>query len=171
MVFLAAIQWHPRLAPLWCAALLLALAAWGWLLWRRLKRRAPLAARWIALPKWLALLLLLLALFNPVSALQKSEPTQGRLLALVDSSSSMDVADDYHQSRAARAQAIVQRWKKSLPAGLTLDELAFDTTIHKPGQAPACGPSRHGSWRLFARAFRTRRFGLLSGRRPAHRRR
>ncbi len=136
MVFLAAIQWHPRLAPLWCAALLLALAAWGWLLWRRLKHRAPLAARWIALPKWLALLLLLLALFNPVSALQKSQPTQGRLLALVDSSSSMDVADDYHLSRAARAQAIVQRWKKALPAGLTLDELAFDTTIHKPGQAP-----------------------------------
>ncbi len=74
MIFFAAIQWHPRLAPLWCAGLLLALAAWGWLLWQRLKRRAPLAARWIALPKWLALLLL--ALFNPVSALQKSQPTK-----------------------------------------------------------------------------------------------
>ena len=134
---LAAIQWHPRLAPLWCAGLLLALAAWGWLLWRRLKRRAPLAAGWIALPKWLALLLLLLALFNPVSALQKSEPAKGKLLALVDSSSSMDVADDYHRSRAARAQAIVEQWKKALPSGVTLDELAFDTTIHKPGQATA----------------------------------
>jgi len=139
MTLLAAIQWHPRLAPLWCAALLLAFAAWGWLLWRRLKRRTPVAARWIALPKWLALLLLLLALFNPVSALQKSEPAKGSLLAVVDSSSSMDVADDYRQPRAARAQAIVERWKKSLPAGFTLDELAFDTTIHKPGEAPARG--------------------------------
>ena len=137
MIFLAAIQWHPRLAPLWCAGLLVALAAWGWLLWRRMKRRAPLAARWIALPKWLALLLLLLALFDPVSTLQKSEPAKGRLLALVDSSSSMDVADDYRQSRADRAQAIIGQWKKSLPAGVTLDELAFDTTIHPPGQAPA----------------------------------
>jgi uncharacterized membrane protein len=117
--------------------LLLALAAWGWLLWRRVQRRAPLSARWIALPKWLALLLLLLALFNPVSALQKSEPAKGKLLALVDSSSSMDVADDYRQSRAARAQAIVERWKKSLPDGVTLDELSFDTTIHKPGEATA----------------------------------
>jgi uncharacterized membrane protein len=135
MNLLAAIQWHPRLAPLWCAGLLMAVAAWGWMLWLRVKRRSPLAARWIALPKWLALLLLLLALFNPVSALQKSQPAKGRLLALVDSSSSMDVADDYHQSRAVRAQAIVERWKKALPAGVTLDELAFDTTIHKPGQA------------------------------------
>jgi uncharacterized membrane protein len=137
MSLLAAIQWHPRLAPVWCAGLLLAVAAWGWLLWRRVKRRAPLAARWIALPKWLALFLLLLALFNPVSALQKSQAAKGKLLALVDSSASMDVADDYRQPRAARAQAIVERWKKSLPAGVTLDELAFDTTIHKPGQTPA----------------------------------
>jgi uncharacterized membrane protein len=137
MILLATIQWHPRLAPLWCAGLLLAVAAWGWLLWRRLQRRAPLAARWIALPKWLTLLLLLLALLNPVSTLQKSEPATGRLLALLDSSSSMDVADDYHQSRASRAQAIVERWRKSLPAGVTLDELAFDTTIHKAGEVAA----------------------------------
>jgi uncharacterized membrane protein len=137
MSLLAAIQWHPRLAPLWCAGLLLAAATWGWLLWLRLKRRSPLAARWLALPKWLTLALLLLALFNPVSALQKSQPAKGKLLALVDSSSSMDVADDYRQSRAARAHGIVGQWKKSLPAGFTLDELDFDTTIHKPGQAPA----------------------------------
>ena len=137
MFFLVAIQWHPRLAPFWCAGLLLAVAAWGWLLWRRLRRRMPLAARWIALPKWLALLLLLLALFDPVSRLQKSEPAKGRLLALVDSSSSMDVADDYRQPRAARAGAIVEQWKKTLPAGVTLDELAFDTTIHQPGEAAA----------------------------------
>jgi uncharacterized membrane protein len=139
MIFLATIQWHPRLAPLWSAGLMVAMAAWGWILWRRLKRRVPFAARWIALPKCLTLLLLLLALFNPVSALQKSQPGRGKLLALVDSSSSMDVADDYHQSRATRAQAIVERWKKSLPAGVTLDELAFDTTIHKPGEAPVKG--------------------------------
>ena len=137
MILLAAIQWHPRLAPFWCAALLLAFAAWGWLLWRRLRRRAPLAARWLALPKWITLLLLLLALFDPVSRLQRSEPAKGRLLALLDASSSMDVADDYRQSRADRARAIVEQWKKSLPAGVALDELAFDTTIHKPGQAPS----------------------------------
>jgi uncharacterized membrane protein len=51
----------------------------------------------------------------------------------------MDVADDYHQSRAARARAILEQWKQSLPAGVSLDELAFDTTIHKPGEAPAAG--------------------------------
>ena len=137
MNFLATLQWHPRLAPFWCAGLLAAAAAWGWLLWRRIKRRAPVAAPWIALPKWITLLLLLLALFDPVSALQKSEPATGRLLALIDSSSSMDVADDYHHSRADRARAIVEQWKKSLPAGVALDTLAFDTTLHKLDQTPA----------------------------------
>jgi uncharacterized membrane protein len=107
--------------------------------WRRVRRRARSAAGWLALPKWLALALLLLALFNPVSTLLKSEPAKGKLLALVDSSSSMDVADDYRQSRAARAQAIAGQWRKSLPAGVTLDELAFDTTIHKPGETAAAG--------------------------------
>jgi len=139
MILLATIQWHPRLAPLWCAALLVGVTAWGWLLWRRLQQRAPQATPWIALPKYFTLLLLLLALFNPVTAIQKSEPAKGKLLALVDSSSSMDVADDGHRSRAARAQAIVERWKESLPVGITLDELAFDTSIHKPGEALAKG--------------------------------
>ena len=49
----------------------------------------------------------------------------------------MDVADDYRQPRAARAAAMVAQWKNSLPAGVTLDELAFDTTIHPPGAAVA----------------------------------
>ena len=134
---LAVLQWHPHLGGLWCAVLFGGASAWLWFLYRRLLRRLPPAkARWLITPKLLALVLLLVILFDPVSAIQKSEPVKGNLLALVDSSSSMDVADDYRQPRVARARQIVQRWQRALPAEIRVEELDFDTTIHKPGPAP-----------------------------------
>jgi uncharacterized membrane protein len=104
---------------------------------------SPGKARWLITPKVLTLTLLLAVLFDPVSAIQKSEPVKGTLLALVDTSSSMDVADDYRQPRTARARQIVQRWQRALPAEIRLEELEFDTTIHKPGPPP--GPAMRGT--------------------------
>jgi hypothetical protein len=78
VILLATIQWHPRLAPFWCAGLLLGVAAWGWLLWRRLKRRAPVAARWIALPKWITPLLLAFASLAPEGWLANPPPMKPR---------------------------------------------------------------------------------------------
>ncbi|MGA2750141.1 MAG: hypothetical protein ABSG59_15315 [Verrucomicrobiota bacterium] len=139
-IVLANIQWHPRLAPIWCGALLLGAALWLWLLYRRLLRRAPPGrARWLLAPKLLTLLLLLLALFDPVSAIRRFDLTKSKVLVLTDSSSSMDVADDYRRPRADRARSIIEQWKRSKPAGLSFDELEFDTRIHKPGQIPASG--------------------------------
>lgn len=134
-VFLAMIQWHPRLSGVWCGVIVFAAAAWLFFLHRRLARRvSPGRARWLLLPKLLTLLALLFVLFNPVSAMQKTEPVTGKLLVLVDSSSSMDVADDYRQSRLARARKIVESWKRALPRAVKIDELEFDTAIHKPGE-------------------------------------
>jgi uncharacterized membrane protein len=131
---LAVLQWHPRFGGIWCGVLILLLAVWVYFLYRRLRRRVPVArARWLMIPKLLVLFLLLLLLFDPVSAVQKTESANGKLLVLTDTSSSMDVADDYHQSRVARARQIVESWKAKLPRGLKLDELEFDTTVHKPG--------------------------------------
>jgi uncharacterized membrane protein len=101
-----------------------------------LRRVPPGKAGWLITPKVLTLVLLLLVLFDPVSAIQKSEPLKGNLLALVDTSSSMDVADDYRQPRVARARQIVRRWQRALPGEIRVEELEFDTTIHKPGPAP-----------------------------------
>ncbi len=135
---LALLQWQPRFRGVWCGLICLAAAAWLCFIYDRLQRRVNSArARWLLMPKLLTLLLLLFALFDPVSAVQRVESARGKLLALVDASASMDVADDYRQPRVARARKIVQEWKRALPAGLKLDELEFDTTIHKPGEGPS----------------------------------
>ncbi len=135
-LFLALIQWHPRFSGVWCGVIVFAAAVWLYFLQRRLRRRvSPTRARWLLLPKILTLLALLFGLFDPVSAIQKNESTQGKLLVLVDSSSSMDVADDYRQPRVTRARNLVAAWKNALPRDLQMDELEFDTAIHKPGEA------------------------------------
>jgi len=111
-----------------------------WFLYRRLLRRVTAArARGLIAPKVLTLGLLLLALFDPVSAIQKSEPVKGRLLALVDTSSSMDVEDDYHQARVARARNIVERWQRASSGDLRVEAMEFDTRIHQPGVATGSG--------------------------------
>ena len=135
---LALIQWHPRLSALWCGVVVAAAVAALVFVYRRLLRRTPPGkARWLLTPKLLALLLLCLALFDPVSAIQKLEAVKGKLLVLVDSSSSMDVADDYRESRATRARRLVEQWHRSLPGEISMDEMEFDTSIHRRGAGAA----------------------------------
>ncbi len=137
---LASLQWHPHLSGVWCSVLFGAGCAWLWLIYRRLLTRvSPAKARWLLAPKILILALLLLVLFDPVSAIQRSEPVKGHLLALVDSSSSMDVADDYRQPRVTRARQIVERWQRALPGQLRVESMEFDTKIHPPGAASGNG--------------------------------
>jgi uncharacterized membrane protein len=134
--FLAMIQWHPRFSGVWCGVIVFAAAVWLYFLQRRIQRRvSPIRTRWLLLPKILTLLALLFVLFDPVSAVQKNESANGKLLVLVDSSSSMDVADDYRQPRVARTRNIIESWKSALPHDVQIDELEFDTAIHKPGAA------------------------------------
>ena len=134
-LFLALIQWHPRFSGVWCGVIVFAAVVWLYYLQRRMRRRvSPTKARWLLLPKLLTLLALLFVLFDPVSAVQKKESAQGKLLVLVDSSASMNVADDYRQSRSVRARNIVDSWKSALPRDVRMDELEFDSAIHPPGE-------------------------------------
>ena len=136
----ALIQWHPRLGGIWCGVLFLAVGAWTWFIYRRMVRRVGQGrANWLLAPKLIVLLLLLIALLDPVSAIQKYDAARGKLLAVIDTSTSMDVADDYHQARAVRAREIVARWRKALPTGIQVDELEFDTSVRKAGGTPKAG--------------------------------
>ncbi len=141
--FLAVVQWRPRLEPAWCGLLLAGTGAWMWWNLARLKRRFPAGqARLLMVPQTLFSLLLAVALFNPVTALEKSEKVTGKLLVLTDVSSSMEVADDGQRTRLERARNIVRDWKNSLSPDITLDELEFDTTVAKPGSQPSRSPLR-----------------------------
>jgi uncharacterized membrane protein len=128
----ALMEWRPHLGPLWCGLLILAAVAWVWLIRRRmLTRMDPPHARLLLAPKLLVLLLLLLALFEPVWTVETHEPTRGRLLALLDTSSSMDVADDGKSTRAARAKQALERMRKELPAGIGIETMEFDTALRE----------------------------------------
>jgi len=124
------ILWRGHL-NVWLSGLVLLIASiWVWAVYRRLLTRlSPNRALILIVPKVLVALLLIMALFEPVWSRERRDESKGRLLALVDVSSSMDVADDGRQSRAARAEQVLGTIRDNLPGGVKLEELRFDTTL------------------------------------------
>ena len=140
MILLGALQWRPHLGPLLCGLLILALAGWMTLLYQRLRTRLSKPRTLLLLaPKALVLLALLLALFEPVWSVERKENTAGRIVTLLDTSTSMEVKDDPKETRLGRAQDLLRNIKKNLPAGVSLEELEFDSDLRaapaarKPG--------------------------------------
>ena len=130
MTLLGVLQWRPHLNPLLCGLLVLGTAAWIWFLYRRLLTRLPpQKARKLLIPKILILILLLLALFEPIWTVEKRESTKGKLLTLLDTSSSMDVADAGKEARVARANNFLAKLKKDLPSDVVIEEFVFDTEM------------------------------------------
>jgi len=135
MSIIAALLWRPHLSPFLCGLLVLAAAVWLWAVYQRLLARLePVKARMIIAPKAAALILLLVAVFEPVWYVETMEKARGKLLVLVDASSSMDVVDDGQHSRLARARTAVERLKKSLPVDIQVEALDFTTQLHKAGE-------------------------------------
>jgi uncharacterized membrane protein len=138
MTCLALMQWRPHLGPLGCAVVMALAAGWVWFVYQRLLTRLDKRQALVLLvPKALLLLLLLIALFEPVWMVESREATRGRLLALLDTSSSMDVRDDGKTTRLARARETLNRFEKSFPAGVVVEEMDFDTELHPAGRSSA----------------------------------
>ena len=134
MNLLGTIQWRPQLNPLLCGLLVLFLG--GWLNWtyRRLTRRFSVGKSLALLaPKMLVMALLVFALFEPVRDLERRESLKGKLIAVTDISSSMDVVDDGVASRRTRAGRILDHLKTELPANVALETLEFDMQLRKAG--------------------------------------
>ena len=138
MPLFALMQWRPHLGPLGCAVVMAVAAAWVWFIYQRLLGRMEKRAALLLLaPKMAVLLLLLIALFEPVWMVESREVSRGRLLALLDTSSSMEVRDDGKAARLARARETVKRFERSFPAGLVVEEMDFDTEVHPAGKTSA----------------------------------
>ncbi len=130
MTLFGLLQWRPHLDPLLCGLLVLGTGVWVWFLYRRLLLRLPpRKAKILLIPKLLILILLLLALFEPIWTVEKRESTKGKLLALLDVSSSMDVVDSPKEARVARARAFLSKLKKDMPEEVTVEELVFDSEM------------------------------------------
>ena len=135
MNLLATIQWRPQLNPLAGGVLVLLLGGWAYWTHRRLCQRFSSGkALVLLLPKLVVMALLVFALFEPVRDHERRESLSGKLLAVTDVSSSMDVRDDGAASRRTRAGQILDRLKAELPAHVELESLEFDTQLRSAGR-------------------------------------
>ena len=135
MNLLATIQWRPQVNPLAGGLLVLLLGGWAYWTHRRLCQRFSSGkALALILPKLVVMALLVVALFEPVRDHERRELLNGKLLAVTDVSSSMDVRDDGVASRRARAGQILDRLKAELPAHIVVENLEFDTQLRAAGR-------------------------------------
>ena len=125
--------WMP-IAPEWMIAILAVVMLMVLVYHHRRLRQVlePRAAWWHVAPRALVALLVVLLLLGPTVRLERTAAVQGTVLALVDTSSSMELVDDGHESRGARALAIAKRLAAALPSGVELRTLAMDTRIRGP---------------------------------------
>ena len=121
--------WSSSLHPVLFAALALAAAGGGVLLWRRLRQRfsAPEAA-WMMAPKAIALAAVVLALAEPAWRRETPLEADSRFLIAVDASPSMGVKDGT-ESRFARASRLAAKIRAALPSSCKVETLAFDTAF------------------------------------------
>lgn len=121
------IEWRTEVHP-WLAALLVTAAAISIpLVYAGLRRRVAAGqAAWILAPRCALLVLLTIALFEPVVRKTAVLPPGGTVRFLLDVSPSMDVRDDARRSRAERARAALAAIIGTLPRGVAAETWEFD---------------------------------------------
>ena len=98
---------------------------------RRLRQRLePAMARWHLAPRLLIMVLLVLLMLGPTLRHEQTAAVNGTVIALIDTSSSMDVVDDGKESRLARVRRLLPELQQALPSGVHLRVLGFDTRVH-----------------------------------------
>lgn len=133
------IAWSPVLPPALLALCVLAIAAALW--WQLAQLRARVGGHAVRLwwPRAALGLLLLLSLSGPRWRSEELRPPGGPLTVLVDTSSSMDLADCGSETRLQRARRIAERIRAAAPGGVPVEILAADTRIRAdlPERLPA----------------------------------
>jgi len=135
------LRWQAHLNPVLGAGLILGLGVWLIFLYRRQRRQySAKEAMVLVVPKILIVLLLILAYFDPVwTVMQKPDENQ-KVLALVDTSSSMEVADKAEGSRGKRAYTMLEKLTQKLRSSyIDFDTLEFDSQVRKKEEQLAEG--------------------------------
>ncbi|MFB0552548.1 MAG: hypothetical protein ACETWQ_04450, partial [Phycisphaerae bacterium] len=136
------LRWQAHLNPVLGAGLILGLGVWLVILYRRQRRQySAKEAAVLVVPKILIVLLLILAYFDPVwNVMQRPDENQ-KVLALVDTSSSMEVEDKVEGSRSKRAGGLLEELTQELRSSfIDFDTLEFDSEVRtsassvEPGQ-------------------------------------
>ncbi len=136
------LRWQTHLNPVLSAGLILGLGVWLIILYRRQRGQySAKEAMVLVVPKILIVLLLILAYFDPVwNVMQRPDENQ-KVLALVDTSSSMEVEDKVEGSRGKRAGDLLEKLTQELRSSfIDFDTLKFDSEVRtsassvEPGQ-------------------------------------
>jgi len=127
----AVLLWMP-IAPSFAIAAVAIVVVW-WLVahYRRLRQRLDVRlAWWHMAPRLVISFILLTLLLGPTLRHEQTAAVRGSVVALVDTSSSMDVVDDGKDTRLARVRRLLPELQRVLPSGVTLRVLGFDTRVH-----------------------------------------
>jgi uncharacterized membrane protein len=130
------LRWQSHLNPILAAVLILGLGVWLIVLYRRQRRQYSAKETMVlVVPKMLIVLLLILAYFDPMwNVMQRPDENQ-KVLALVDTSSSMEVEDSADGSREERANIILENLKQKLKSSyIDFDVQQFDSEVYEPSK-------------------------------------
>ncbi|OHB74288.1 MAG: hypothetical protein A2Z25_17040 [Planctomycetes bacterium RBG_16_55_9] len=124
------LRWRTHLHPVLAAAMILILAVWLIVVFRRQRTNRTLKQTiLLSTPKILIVLLLILAYFDPVRSVIQRPKRDKKILVLVDASSSMDCRDESGVSRAGRAERLSQSLTEKLRPLIDVETLYFDDEV------------------------------------------
>jgi len=127
------LRWRTHLHPILAAAMILILAGWLIILYKRQRRSYSLKQTvLLSLPKVLIVLLIIMAYFDPVRSVIQKPGKDKKIMLLVDTSSSMDCEDEPGTSRAERADTLSKKLTEELHSLIDIETLHFDMDVHRP---------------------------------------
>ncbi|MBC8472988.1 MAG: hypothetical protein H8D56_26295 [Planctomycetes bacterium] len=132
------LRWQTHLNPVLGAGLILGLGIWLIILYRRQRRQYSARETMVlVVPKILIVLLLILAYFDPMWNVMQRPDENKKVLALVDTSSSMEVEDDAEGSRGKRADVVLENLKQKLRSSyIDFERMEFDSEVYElPGRS------------------------------------
>ena len=132
------LRWQTHLNPVLGAGLILGLGIWLIILYRRQRRQYSARETMVlVVPKILIVLLLILAYFDPMWNVMQRPDENKKVLALVDTSSSMEVEDSAEGSRGKRADVVLENLKQKLRSSyIDFESMEFDSEVYElPGRS------------------------------------
>ena len=132
------LRWQTHLNPILGAGLILGLGIWLIILYRRQRRQYSAKETMVlVIPKILIVLLLILAYFDPMWNVMQRPDENKKILALVDTSSSMEVEDRAEGSRGKRADGMLENLKQKMRSSyIDFETLEFNSEVYElPGRS------------------------------------
>jgi len=137
------LRWRIHLHPVLAAGLILGMAIWLVVIYRRCRCGYSLRETLMLIaPKALIVLLMIVAYFDPVWTVVRNPGKDRKVTVLLDTSTSMDVDDASEDSRVERAESLVETLRSELGGVTGIEILEFDESLRDPQKDKRPAPIR-----------------------------